>query len=77
MLTRYFQTAVSFDAQTKREAAGGGGGVGGRRGEAAGRCLSQRWALTEILYTCDLTRSPLIFVPPLFQHFGESVFRSS
>lgn len=44
--------------------------------EQRGWCLSQRWALTEILYTCDLTCSPLSLFP-LFQHLSESVFGSS
>ncbi len=44
--------------------------------EQWGWCLSQRWALTEILYMCDLTRSPSSLFPP-FQHFSGSVFRSS
>lgn len=69
MLTCYFQMAsgVFWCTNQKR-------GRGKR--EQRGWCLSQRWALTEILYICDLTRSPSSLLPP-FQHFSGSVFRSS
>lgn len=69
MLTCYFQTAGSFDAQTKRREAGG-------KREQRGWCLSQRWALTKCFIHVILHALPSsLFLP--FQHFCESVFRSS
>lgn len=44
--------------------------------EQQGFCLSQRWALTEILYACDLTY-PSLCLFLLFQHLSEHVLRSS
>lgn len=68
MLTCYFQMAASFDARNQKRGRG--------KREQRGWCLSQWWALTEILYTCDLTCSPSSLFPS-FQHFSGSVFRSS
>lgn len=43
---------------------------------AAGLVFVSEMGFNKMLYTCDLTRSPSSLFP-LFQHFSESVFRSS